>query len=54
MKPYLVRKCSGCGNWHIHEYFEIGPFVYFRTIATFESFWDVGIVLINFPELIKS
>lgn len=54
MQPYIIRKCSHCKSWHLFKKLEVGDYFTFVVIYSFESWWDEGLMIINFPQLIMS
>jgi len=52
MKPYLIRKCPNCGMWHLWQVSFIGPEMFFDLMVSFEQWYDQGLLLINFPDVV--
>lgn len=54
MKPYIIRKCKSCHNWHLYKVFSHkNGMTYFVNILTFIDWWDEALIFINFPEMIE-
>lgn len=50
MKPYIIRKCKICGYWHLYNMNIINDTVSPQLIMIFDSWWDDGLMVINFPK----
>lgn len=50
MKPFAIRKCDDCGNWHLWHLAQIAVFVIPMKILTTETFEDM-LIAINETDL---
>lgn len=41
MKPFLIRKCGDCGNWHLWVIIDLGPFFIPQQIHTTKTFGEM-------------